>query len=79
MKSEEFDRRFDDGEDMTPYLDMSTVSRPGLEPEHIDLEFPSWVVSALDFEASKLGLNRQALITVWLTDRLKRERQESTS
>jgi hypothetical protein len=27
MRKDEFDQRFDDGEDMTPYLDRSTVRR----------------------------------------------------
>jgi hypothetical protein len=29
MKAEEFDRRFDNGEDITEYLDLTTLSRPG--------------------------------------------------
>jgi hypothetical protein len=31
MKSEEFDRAFDDGEDVTASLDISAARRPGLE------------------------------------------------
>jgi hypothetical protein len=30
MKSEEFDRAFDDGEDVTSALDISAARRPGL-------------------------------------------------
>jgi hypothetical protein len=30
MRSEEFDRAFDDGEDVTSHLDMSATGRPGL-------------------------------------------------
>ena len=31
MKAEEFDARFDRGEDVTAFLDMNSVRRPGEE------------------------------------------------
>jgi hypothetical protein len=36
MKSEEFDRAFDDGEDVTTELDVSAARRPGLEQRRVD-------------------------------------------
>jgi hypothetical protein len=62
ISAEEFDRRFDEGEDMTPYLDMSTVRRPGRDVQRVNVDFPNWMVSAMDKEASRLGVSRQALI-----------------
>ncbi len=32
MTAEEFDRRFDRGEDISAFLDWSKAHRPGLEP-----------------------------------------------
>jgi len=62
LSAEEFDRRFDEGEDMTPCLDMSTARRPGRELQRVNVDFPHWMVSAMDKEASRLGVSRQALI-----------------
>ena len=33
MKAADFEKLFDDGEDITPYLDWSTARRPNQEPQ----------------------------------------------
>ena len=38
MKTEEFDRAFDDGEDVTSQLDMSAARRPGLEQRRVNVQ-----------------------------------------
>jgi hypothetical protein len=55
MKSEEFDRAFDDGEDVTSQLDMSAARRPGLEQRRVNVDFPAWMIESLDREARRLG------------------------
>jgi hypothetical protein len=55
MESEEFDRAFDDGEDVTSQLDMSAARRPGLEQRRVNVDFPAWMIEALDREARRLG------------------------
>ena len=72
MKAEEFDRRFDDGEDMTPYVDLTKARRPNQEPRRVIVDFPVWMVRSLDREAKRLGITRQALIKVWIAERLER-------
>ena len=62
ISAKEFDRRFDDGEDITPYLDFSKATRPGRELQRVNVDFPSWMVNAMDKEATRLGVSRQALI-----------------
>jgi hypothetical protein len=38
MKAEEFDQKFDSGdEDITAYLDMNTIRRPGYEQRRVKL------------------------------------------
>jgi len=71
ITGEEFDRRFDDGEDMTPYLDLTSTRRPGLDPKRVNVDFPAWMVHSLDRQAKKRGVTRQALIKMWLADRLE--------
>ncbi len=63
ISAEEFDRKFDEGrEDITKYLDMSKARRPGLEAQRVNVDFPAWMVAAMDKEAARLGVSRQALI-----------------
>ena len=70
--AEEFDRRFDDGEDMGDFVDWSSARRPGLEPKRVNVDFPQWMVARLDAEAKRRGVTRQALIKMWLAERLDR-------
>ena len=71
--TEEFDRRFDAGEDITPYLDMSRARRPRREIHRVNVDFPAWMLQSLDQEAARLGIPRQAVIKVWIADRLRAE------
>jgi transposase len=70
ISAEEFDRRFDDGEDVSEYLDLSSLRRPNLEAKRVNVDFPAWMVSGLDKEARRLGVTRQALIKLWIAERL---------
>ena len=70
ISAEEFDRRFDDGEDMGDFIDWNSVARPNLEPKRVNVDFPQWMVAGLDREAKRRGITRQALIKMWLADRL---------
>jgi len=70
MKADEFDARFDSGGDITHLLDLSKASHPGYEQTSIDVDFPVWMLEALDQEAQRLGITRQAIIKVWIADRL---------
>ena len=70
-KAEDFDRRFDAGEDVTDDLDLSERRRPGLEPKRVNVDFPGWMVEALDREARRLGVTRQSVIKMWLAERLE--------
>jgi hypothetical protein len=71
IKTAEFDEKFDNGEDMSAYFDFSTARRPGLEPKRVNVDFPMWMVNRLDAQAQKRGVTRQALIKMWLADRLE--------
>jgi len=71
IKATEFDRRFDEGEDISAYVDVSTARRPNLESRRVNVDFPAWVVAGLDREAQRLGVTRQALIKMWIAERLE--------
>ena len=75
MKARNFDDKFErNEEDLTGDLDLSRARRPGRE-EHkrVNVDFPVWMVEALDREATRLGVTRQSVIKVWLADRLDRQ------
>ena len=42
-----------------------------LTPHKVNVDFPAWVVCALDREADRLGVPRQSLIKVWIAERLE--------
>lgn len=75
MKAEQFDARFDEGKDVTGELDLTRARRPGREQRRVNVDFPSWMIDALDAEASRLGVTRQSVIKVWLAERLDRSGQ----
>jgi hypothetical protein len=69
--AEELDRLFDEGSDeVDQYLDWSKATRPGLEIKRVNVDFPQWMIARLDTEAKRRGVTRQALIKMWLADRL---------
>lgn len=70
MKASEFDQAFDNGEDISSMLDLNKVKRPDLEAKRVNVDFPTWMVISLDKEAQRLGVTRQALIKLWVADRL---------
>lgn len=70
IDASELDRRFDDGEDVSEYFDLSTIRRPNLEARRVNVDFPAWVVNGLDREAKRLGVTRQSLIKMWIAERL---------
>ncbi len=68
------DRRFDEGEDISEFLDWEKARRPGLETRRVNVDLPGWMISELDKQASLIGVTRQSIIKVWLGDRIKTER-----
>lgn len=74
MKAKDFDRKFDAGrKDVADDLDLSTARRVNQGQKRINVDFPAWVVEALDREAARIGVTRQSIIKVWLVERLQAE------
>lgn len=74
MKAREFDKKFDDGEDISKYLDISKARRPAQEQKRVNVDFPLWMIHLLDKEARRLGVPRQSIIKVWVAERLEKTR-----
>jgi hypothetical protein len=72
MKAREFDKKFDEGEDISKYLDVSKARRPEQEQKRVNVDFPLWMIHLLDREAKRLGVPRQSIIKVWVAERLEK-------
>ena len=71
ISTEEFDRKFDDGEDISEYVDWDSAAHINLKPKVVNVSFPAWMVRALDREAAKMGITRQSLIKVVVNEHLQ--------
>lgn len=72
VKASKFDREFDQGKDVSRYLDVSKARRPGLEQRRVNVDIPVWMIESLDREAARLGVPRQSLVKLWIAERLER-------
>lgn len=70
IKAHEFDEKFDRGEDVSQFVEWSKASRPGLEQRRVNVDFPVWMIEALDREASRVGVPRQSLIKMLIARHL---------
>lgn len=46
MKSEWFDKKFDNGEDISNHLDFANATRPGREQKRVNVDFPVWMIQS---------------------------------
>lgn len=71
MKAKSLDKKFDEGKDISKELDVSKARRPLQAQKRVNVDFPVWMIESLDKEASRLGVTRQSIIKVWLSERLQ--------
>ena len=71
MKAINLDKRFDADENITKALDLARARRTNQVPRRVNVDFPSWMIHSLDKEADRLGVTRQSIIKVWISERLK--------
>jgi hypothetical protein len=72
MKARELDKKFDEGGDISKYLNISKAKRPVQEQKRVNVDFPLWMIHLLDKEAKRLGVPRQSIIKVWVAERLEK-------
>ena len=72
MKAKTFDKKFNEGQDITNTLDLSKGRRLNQEQKRVNVDFPTWMIASLDKEAKHLGVTRQSIIKVWLAERLEK-------
>lgn len=76
----EFDRRFDAGEDIHNLIDMSKAKVVSHGKKvRLTLDVAESLVAAIDEIRQRIGVDRGALIKVWLHERVKQEKAEKKS
>lgn len=74
LAAEDIDRMVDDGQDITPYIDMESLEQPGKPPSRrLSLDIPEPQVLRLDAAAARIGVSRKALINLACEEWLNRE------
>jgi len=71
ITTQEFDEIFEQGKDLTEYLDLTSAKRQGMETRRVSVDFPEWMINMLDREAEKLGVTRQSVIKFLISEKLK--------
>jgi len=73
--AKEFDRRFDEGEDIHDLIDMSEakIIRHG-KKVRITLDIAEELVRDIDRIRDSIGVDRAALIKIWLHERVQQEK-----
>lgn len=75
---EEFDRLFDEGSDeIDDFIDWSKGKMVFPKPRRVNVDFPPSMVRELDAVATARGVTRQALIKMWLADKLDEHRHKA--
>jgi len=72
ISAEEFDRRFDAGEDISQFFDLSKAQRPARNVQRVNVDIPKPMLSEIDQEADRIGVTRQSWIKFVLAERLHR-------
>ncbi|KAF1079833.1 MAG: Helix-turn-helix protein, CopG family [Candidatus Rifleibacterium amylolyticum] len=73
MKAKNFDEKFDDGESILSSLDLTKAKRSSRDQKRVNVDFPKWMIEALDREAKRLNVTRQSIIKIWLAERLEKQ------
>jgi hypothetical protein len=74
IKATEIDKKFDDGEDVLEYFDISKLKKPNEEQKRINVDLPVWMLAGLDRIARHLGVNRQSILKMWIADKLENQK-----
>jgi len=73
--AKEFDRRFDEGEDITDLIDISkAVVTRGDKKVRLTIDVSAPLVQEIDDIRMRIGVDRGALVKIWLYERVKQEK-----
>jgi hypothetical protein len=68
------DELHDAGADISGHMDFAKARRPGRAVQRVNVDFPVDLLNAIDREARRVGVTRQAFIKLRLADMLAASR-----
>ena len=71
ITAKELDKKFENQEDLADYMDFNQA----VVVRRVNLDLPQWLLDALDREALKLNISRQAIMKIWLSEKLQEIRK----
>jgi hypothetical protein len=74
LSAARLDALHDAGRNLTPHLDLTKAARPGRAVQRVNVDFPVDLLEAIDREARRVGVTRQAFIKIRLADTLATSR-----
>lgn len=80
-KKKSFLKKFDTEKEMDDYLESSDLSKLFFEHgvitnpkiRKINLDLPEHMIAIIDFIAKRIGVSRQPLLKIWLSQMIKKE------
>jgi hypothetical protein len=75
ITAKEFDEKFDNNEDITPYLDLNSKLKLKhlINSKKVDLDFPENILELIEKKANNIGVEIEALLKIWIVERLQEE------
>ena len=74
LSAARLDEVHDAGDDLSAHLEFAKTTRPGREVQRVNVDFPVDLLHAIDREAKRIGVSRQAFIKLRLADTLENSR-----
>ena len=62
MKSQDFDTKFENDEDLLNDLDLTNATHSRQKQKRVSIDLPAWMLESLDREANRVGVARQSII-----------------
>jgi hypothetical protein len=69
LSAASLDEMHDSGKDLSAHLNLANAARPGREVQRVNVDFPIDLLRAIDCEAKRIGVTRQAFIKLRLATR----------
>jgi hypothetical protein len=75
ISAEEFESRFERGEDISQFMDLQHAQRPGRDVQRVNVDFPKPFLSEIDEACKCIGVTRQSWIKTAVADYLARHKR----
>ena len=69
IPAKKFDRAFEKGGDLTPYLDLSSAKAQH-PTQRVNVDVPKDLLEKVDQEAARIGVPRTSLLKIWIAEKL---------